>query len=442
MEEASVKRVVIILGAVVVGLGAYGSYIFSGGDQGEIVYRFSPVNRGAVTKTVSASGRLNAVVTVKVGSQISGQIRKLNVDYNSPVRAGQVIARIDPDSFEAKVSQARADLEIAKATRLTKLAALARTRAEYTSATAGLLVAKAEVAKAKASLVNLTHDFDRKRTLRKPGFASESVLDQAHAAFEVGQAQLDAVQARLTAQRSTLGARKAQVQMAESDITHAGAQIDKSEAALKFALVNLERTYIRSPVDGVVIGRNVDVGQTVAASLQSPTLFILAQDLRHMQVETSIDEADIGQVELGQKVNFEVDSFPGQTFAGQVSQIRKQAVEIQHVITYIVVVKAENPDLRLLPGMTAHVQIVIRRLENVLKVPDAAFRFRPTVYDETDVTRIDAGVGNSQTFIVLQQRLGPWAGGIQHDFAANVESFAGQAIPGDDARNPVGLSDE
>lgn len=371
------RRILVLLGIAV--LIAAGGAVFALDREpatGE-TFRTAKIERGNVLKSVSASGELGAVITVQVGSEISGQVSELLADFNSKVEAGQVIARIDPESFEARVSQSRAELAVAKATVGIRNAARAQAQANLRNARAQLAVGEANLRRARVTAADLKLDHDRKRQLRERGVVPASAVDKARAAWQAAAQQVAAAEAQRRAHRSTIAARTAQVGMAEAEVVHARAQVQQKEAALKVAEVNLKNTFIRSPVDGVVIGRDVDVGQTVAASLQAPTLFTIAQDLRKMQVETSIDEADIGQVRVGQPATFTVDSFPRRQFRGSVAQIRLQPRNVQNVVTYTVVLTADNGDLRLLPGMTANVEIRVSNRPGVLRIPNAALRFNP-----------------------------------------------------------------
>ena len=352
-------------------------YFFAGGDAEGPAYRLGKVERGAIVSAVSASGILNAVVTVQVGSQVSGQIKELAADYNTEVRAGQVIARIDPDNFAARLRQSEAELAVAEATVATRRAAVSRADAELKNSRAALAAARAAAAKADVAITDTKRDLVRAAALKKRGVVSASQVDKAEAAYDGARAEADAAQAQIRAQESVVLARDAQIDMAKADVQHAIAQVAQRQAALGQAQVDLDHTVIRSPVDGVVIARSVDVGQIVAASLQAPTLFTIAQDLKEMQVEASVDEADIGRILVGQRASFSVDSFPGRTFKGRVTQIRKAPQSVQNVVTYTSVISAANPALRLLPGMTANVEIVVDERESVLKLPNAALRFRP-----------------------------------------------------------------
>jgi HlyD family secretion protein len=316
------------------GLG-YGGYRFFLAPPDAPKYKLAKCETGPLTATVAATGTLNPVVSVQVGSQVSGQLKEIFADFNSEVKAAQLIARIDPEIFEQKVRQAEADLEAARATALTQ---------------------RADMLRVESILREAQRDYARKKTLVEKNFISSSELDKAESALDTAKAQLEV--ARAQAQNGAAVVKQRQAQLAQ-------------------ARVDLGRTEIRSPVDGVVVKRSVDRGQTVAASLQAPELFVIAQNLTDMQVETSIDEADVGRIRLGQKASFTVDAFPGRSFAGAVKQVRKAAKVESNVVTYTVVISANNADLSLLPGMTANVRIVTAFKEEVLRVPNAALRFRP-----------------------------------------------------------------
>jgi HlyD family secretion protein len=346
MSRKTVVTAAVVLAALAAGAAAYGWW---GARNAAPSYRFATVERGGVTSVVSATGTLNPVVSVQVGSQVSGQIREIFVDFNSQVKRGQVIAQIDPDSFALRVSQAMADLEAARANVLTQRANVA--------------ALQAQVSRARVELAEAQRDYERNRSLYERNFISTAVLDRSKAALD--------------ASRETLRSAEAQLAVGQSQVRNVEALVKQREAQLAQAKVDLERTTIRAPVDGVVVKKSVEPGQTVAASLQAPELFVIAQDLREMQVETSIDEAEVGRVRVGQPATFTVDSFPGRTFRGTVSQVRKAAQVVQNVVTYTAVIATSNPNQMLFPGMTANVRIVVDARENVLKVPNAALRFRP-----------------------------------------------------------------
>ena len=290
---------------------------------------------GEIKQVVEATGTINAVITVQVGSQVSGTISKLYVDFNSHVKKGQLIAQIDPPLFEGALSQARADLENAKA---------------------NLAVAIANTAKARAADVQTKADYERNLGLSKQGVISQQSLDVAKANADSAAAQVSAALAQEHQAR---------------------AQVQQKEAAVQVAQTNLDYTIIHAPIDGTVVARNVDVGQTVAASLQAPTLFTIAQDLTKMQVYAKTDESDVGQIRSGQKVTFKVDAYPRETFSGTVSQVRMNSTVVQNVVTYDTIIDFDNPELKLFPGMTAYVSIPVATAANVLKVPNGALRYKP-----------------------------------------------------------------
>lgn len=336
-----------VLVAAIAGVLLYGGLGAADGEAPR--FRLARVERGPIASTVAASGTLEPIVAVDVGTQVSGMIKTLHADFNSEVKAGQVIARIDSAPFEARLSQAEAELAVERAR-------VAVNEAELE----GL---EADLKGLRAALKEAAEDLRRKRSLFARRVAASSAVDTAIANHEQAAARVSAARARLAKQKAQIALTRAQV-------------LDK-EAGVRQRRLDLDYTYIRSPVDGVVISRNVDAGQTVAASLQAPVLFRIAQDMSRMQIGVSVDEADIGQVRVGQKATFTVDSFPGRTFEGRVQQVRKAGIEQSNVVTYTVMVTADNPDRRLLPGMTANMTIIVSQRRDVLKVPNAALRFRP-----------------------------------------------------------------
>jgi len=339
----------LTLALLVVAAAAAGAwYGWQPREGDEPGYRLAKVERGPMAAVVAASGTLNAVTTVQVGSQISGQVREIHADFNTPVKKGQVIARIDPATYELRVNQARADLDAAESA-----VAVARS---------GLAAQEAELGRVKIELLDAGRDFERKKMLVDKKFISPAELDKARTVLDTTREQLKAVQA--------------QIKVSEAQVRTALAAVKQRESLLRQAQVDLERTIIRAPVDGTVILRNVDAGQTVAASLQAPVLFTIARDLRDMQVEASIDEADVGRLRTGMRASFAVDAFPRRSFEGEIRQIRKSPQNVQNVVSYTVVISARNPDLALLPGMTANVRIVVEERAAALKVPNAALRFR------------------------------------------------------------------
>ncbi len=372
-----VKRAVsLVVVAALVGGGVW-AYLYTQSRGNAPRYRLAPVERGPLTASVSSSGNLNAVITVQVGSQISGQIKELLVDFNSLVRQNQVIARIDPETYEAKVSQARADLESSRAAVINQQAQVERARADVENAKAALLEAQAQTAKARVAVLDGKRDHDRKSELYRRELIAKSEMDTSEAAYQSAVAQVESTRAKEQALAAAIRSSEAQAKVVDAMLDAARSQVKQKEAALRQAQVDLEHTTIRAPVDGVVVSRAVDVGQTVAASLQAPVLFTIAQDLTKMQVETSVDEADIGRIRVEDRATFTVDAFPGENFEGSVTQIRKAPLIVQNVVTYTVIVGVNNQGGRLLPGMTANVKLVVAEKPSVLKVPNAALRFRP-----------------------------------------------------------------
>jgi len=342
-------KIVAIAGAMVA-LGLAGTaYWYFNGQPAQAGYRLAKIERGSLVAAVSSTGTLNPVVSVQVGSQVSGQVKEIFVDYNSVVKQGEVIARIDPDSFALRVNQAMADLEAGRATALTQRANVA--------------ALQAEVSRAQVALTEAERDLQRNQLLVEKGFVSQSVLEKSQSAVAIAGENVKTAQA----QRA----------VGDAQVRNGEALVKQRESQLAQAKVDLERTTIRAPVDGIVISRSVDAGQTVAASLQAPVLFLIARNLTDMQVEASIDEAEIGRVAVGQDTTFTVDSFPGRTFSGKIMQVRKAAQVVQNVVTYIAVISAPNPDQALLPGMSANVRIITARRDDAAKLPNAALRFRP-----------------------------------------------------------------
>jgi len=371
------RRLRWLVVVVLLAVGLTGVYFYSQSTGNAPRFRTAPVTRGTLTAFVTTTGNLNAVITVQVGSQVSGQVKELFADFNSEVKLGQLIARIDPATFEATVAQSKAEVEASEATVLNHAAQVERARADVDNARAALAVARAQTTKSNAALLDARRDLNRKQDLFRQELIARSDLDTAQAVHDQADAQLESSRAQEQALASAIKASEAQFRVTEAQLKGAEASVRQKRASLQQAQVNLEYTFIRAPVDGVVISRNVDVGQTVAASLQAPTLFTIAQDLTKMQIDTNVDEADIGRTQVGQRVTFTVDSFPTETFNGQVVQIRKASRTVQNVVTYNVVIAVSNPDQKLLPGLTANVRIVTTTRPDVLRVSNAALRFRP-----------------------------------------------------------------
>jgi HlyD family secretion protein len=312
---------ILIIGGIIIVIGI-AAFILFRGNKNEPKFRFDKVARGDIEMAVTATGTVNPVTTVLVGTQVSGTIKDIYVDFNTPVKKGQLIALIDPALFEAQVNQAKANL----------------------------FSAKANLEKAEAILIDAKRTMDRNKELFSKNLIARSDLDTSETNYETAKASVSA----------------------------AKSQVAQTEAALSLAETNFHYTRIVSPVGGIVVSRNVDVGQTVAASFQTPTLFSIAQDLTKMQIDTNVDEADIGKIKVGQDVEFTVDAYPDITFKGKVWQVRNAPITVQNVVTYDVVIIVGNPELKLKPGMTANVSIIISTKKDVVKIPNAALRFKPT----------------------------------------------------------------
>ena len=368
LESSGMKRLVVGIGAaVVVALVAFFGWKYRAAHQ-VVPPKFvtQPVTRRNVVGKVTATGTLAATVTVTVGTQVSGRVDKIFVDFNSPVKKGQLIAKIDPQIAQAQLQSSQANF----------------------------LQAKASVEQAQANKTQADRQYQRELDLQKNNLAAQQDVDTAQTAAAVAKANYDSAQANLA----------------------------QATASLNQAKVNLSYTDIISPIDGVVISRSVDVGQTVAASLSAPTLFTIAQDLRKMQVNTNVAEGDVGRLEQGMPVSFTVDAYPGEKFKGTLSQIRNAATTVSNVVTYDALIDVDNNDLKLRPGMTANATIISAEQDNVLAVPNAAFRFRPPAGTVESASPAGSGSGGGTHH-------GGHDGGIRADggIAASVSAAAGDA---------------
>lgn len=346
-------------------------------DEAPPRYRTVKVEVGPLVSAVTASGVINPLVTVVVGSQLSGQVRELFADFNKPVQAGQVLARLDTDMIRAKLAQAEADVASARASVEVERAQAEGARADILSARATIENARALAERAQITLADADREMRRKQDLLGRGVVGAVDTDKAETAHASARAQLTASRAQEGAADASLASAQAALRVSAAKALVAEAQLAQRQAQLRQVQVDIERSEIRAPIDGVVVLRSVDVGQTVAASLTAPTLFTIAQDLREIEVHASVDEADVGRVQVGQAVTFTVNAYPQRGFNGQVKQVRLGSQVLQNVVTYTVVIAAENGDLKLLPGMTANVRIVIEQREQAMMVPNAALRFRP-----------------------------------------------------------------
>lgn len=333
-----------------------------------VQYYTAKVEKGDISQVVQATGTINAVTSVQVGSQVSGNLSQIFVDFNSHVTQGQVIAQIDPAIFRARVTQAQADLDNA-------LANVTGLEAQIETQRADVTAARAAVEKARAQLGDADLQLKRTKELAEQGIFPASQRDTAQANADAMRASLRATEAQLEQSKAKLNATIAQRDQAK-------AQVSQRRAAVQLARLDLEHTTIQAPIEGTVIARNVDVGQTVAASFQSPTLFVIAQDLTKMLVYAKTDEADVGRIKVGAMATFRVDSFPRETFSGRVKQVRMNATTIQNVVTYDTILEFDNPERKLFPGMTAYVSIPVAWENDAVKIPNGALRFKPEISEE------------------------------------------------------------
>jgi HlyD family secretion protein len=368
-------RFVVVAGllcALMVGLG----YTY-GQDSSVPAFLTAAVERGSISTLVKASGTVEAVVSVDVSSQLSGRIAEVFVNFNDAVTAGQPIAQIDQEIFAARVNEARAALRVARATAQVQKAALERAMVAVANAQTAEKLAEDQSAANKARQDEAEREFLRKLALSRTGSGTERDLSQARALRDAGGADLRASLEQIQMKAEAIAIAEAEKHMAEANLENADAVVEQRQAAVDQAEVDLDRTVLRAPIDGIIIKRDVNPGQTVAVSLEAKTLFKIANDLREMEVHGKIDEADVGQLKVGQTAQFTVDAYPDRTFSGQVLQIRKSPEVVQNVVTYTTIVSAPNPDLLLLPGMTAQLRIVVSDARGILKIPSQALRFRP-----------------------------------------------------------------
>jgi HlyD family secretion protein len=400
MRGKLLLTVILLLGA-----SATVGYLYYSRRQLPPNYLTARVERGRIATTVNATGTLNAVITVQVGSQVSGTIQKLFVDYNSRVTEGQIIAQIDPASFEARVSQARANVASAGAAVQVARANVDNSQATIETARANIDSAKASVERAKVGLTDARRTLERNKQLIRQALIAQSELDVAQTAYDSAASQLKQAESQQGAAVGQLKSATAQARLAEAQHAAALAQVEQAKAALQAAELDLQHTTIRAPVNGIVVSRNVDVGQTVAASLQAPTLFLIAQDLTQMQVDTNVSEADIGRISAGQTATFTVDAFPNTSFSGKVVQVRNAPITVQNVVTYNAVVQVANLEMKLRPGMTANVSFLIAERPRALKVPNAALRFQSDGAGQETGAQDGRGPGSGDRTQATQQRL-------------------------------------
>jgi len=377
-----------------------------------------------------------------VGSQVSGNIIALYADFNTKVKKGQLVAEIDPAPFKAALDQQTATLDAAKAAVVTAEATVAKSQADLASAEANVANQKANFIKAQSATDLAKVENDRRQIMVRTGSTSQEDADTAKSGYDQAVASLAAAQAAINAAEAAADSARKGVDVARTQLDQAKAVVAEGEASLAQAQLNLNHTRILAPVDGTVESRNMDVGQTVAASFSAPTIFLIAQDLTKMQVDTNVDESDVGPIRLDQAATFTVDAYPGQTFRGKVAQIRQAPINVQNVITYDIVIAVSNPDLKLFPGMTANATIFTGHAANVLRLPKAALRFRlgpalnqkPTARQTSAPKRTGSGTP-SQVVYVLDQRGQPKAVRVRTGIgdANNVEVVSGDLQEGQEA---------
>ncbi|HJS33011.1 MAG TPA: efflux RND transporter periplasmic adaptor subunit [Alphaproteobacteria bacterium] len=385
------SRLKLLLVLLAIAATASGALAYLGGDVRETGgHRTARVQRGPIIDTIAATGTVSAVALVQVSSQLSGQIRELHVDYNSRVKRGDLLALIAPESFAARVEEATAEVATAQVGVASGLALRERARRDLDVSREQLRVLQAQTQATRATAELARREVERKRSLGRSDAVSAVDRDRAESEHQRALATLAAAEAHERVHQATIAAGEASLQVAEVEVKSAQAIVAQREAAVRQAQVDFDRTRITAPIDGVVIERNIDVGQTVAASLQAPTLFTIAQDLAKLQIEAYVDETDIGRVREGQIASFTVGAYPGATFDGRVAQVRLAPQLIQNVVTYIVVIAVDNADGRLLPGMTATLKIAATSVEDALLVPNAALRFRLAGEEEARARRSEA----------------------------------------------------
>lgn len=362
---------------LVAAAGVLGTVYIGYRGSENVAFLTAPVERGSLESAVKATGTVTAVLTVDVSSQLSGRIAEVLVDFNDEVRAGQILARIDPEIYVARVSEAEAALKIARATVEVQRATLRRAAGAIENARTARAVAAAQVAALQARFEQTERDFQRKTLLARSSNISEVDLSRARTQRDAEASDLRAAVEQIAIKAQEIEIAQAERDIAQANLRSAEAVVEQRQAALEQAKVDLERTQIRSPIDGVIIKREVNPGQTLAVSFQATTLFKIANDLRLMQVEGRIDEADVGRLKPGQRAKFTVDAFPDKMFSGQVLQVRKAPEVAQNVVSYTAIVSASNPDALLYPGMTANLKITVSESPDLLMVPNQALRFHP-----------------------------------------------------------------
>lgn len=382
----------LILALLVVALAGFAWWRYdSDGDaaaNAKAAYRTVTAQRGAIVAQVSTTGTVTPITTVIVGSQLSGQIVEIQADYNSEVKTGQLLARLNSDQIRARLDAARAELAQSAAARSVLDAQMEKSKADAARADAVIADMRAQFDRAQTQLADAEKTLARQSDLSGQGIVSATVLQSARTQRDTLNAQRQSAQAQIESSRAQKLSLLADQKIIEAQMKSSEAQILQRTAVVRQIEVDLANTDIRSPVDGVVIQRNVELGQPVAASLQAPTLFLVAQDLRKIQIQANVDEADVGRVQAGQAVSFSVNAYPGRTFEGKVRMVRLGSQTVQNVVIYTTIIDVENPVLELKPGMTASLRILTEQRENVLRVPNAALRWRPPASEAASASGI------------------------------------------------------
>ncbi|MBM3508268.1 MAG: HlyD family secretion protein, partial [Alphaproteobacteria bacterium] len=386
----------LMQGALVLVVAGGAGYYFlrSSAEGGPVEYRFGTVERGTITNVVSSTGKVVAVGEVKISSQVAGQIIEVLADYNTPVTAGQVLARLDPEAAESKVAQVEADLAIARASLLSNRAAVERSQSDLRNGEASMQSLQAQLANSRIALEAAERDYNLQRELYARNVVATKAVDDATTKYEQAKTNFEQITANIAASQATQEGRRASLAQSVASVTTAEAQVKQRVAQLASAKIDLERTVIKSPTNGTVIDRTAEVGTTVTNN-SNVALFTVAQDLRNMQLDVSVDEADIGKIQQGMNIKFNVDAFPGREFQATVRQLRLAPKTVQNVVTYTIIAQAPNPDLSLLPGMTATARVIIEERANAMRIPNSALRYTPVGFQAPATTTTAGGTAGA-----------------------------------------------
>ena len=374
-------------------------------SQNAFTYETVPLERGLLQASVTATGTVNAVVDVQVGSQVSGNIKALYADFNTKVTKGQLVALIDPEVFQTQVDQAQAALGSAQSAVVAAGAQVLKANSDLSGTVASEKSAESALAKDRATALNARNQWTRVDELFKQGIMSRQDDDLAKSTTDADDAQVAADLDQIAVSKQTIQSAQEQLSATQAQLGSAKAQQVQANAVLAQAKINLAHTRITAPVDGTVIARRMDVGQTAAASFAAPTVFEIAQDLTKMQLDTNVDESDVGNIKPGQNATFTVDAYPATTFRGQVTDVRKAPIITQNVVTYDVVIAVSNPDLKLFPGMTANARILTTKFDDTFKVPNAVLRLHPSAAVMKQVGLSASPAGKQQIYVLQNGKL-------------------------------------